>query len=134
MDTSKVIEELIFKSVRSSGAGGQHVNKVASKVMVHYNINASEAISEEEKVRLLSKLGNKLSKEGVLVLSSSETRSQHKNKDLVIKKLLDLLRTSLEVKTPRKKTKRSRASIMKRLETKSNQSLKKQLRQKPKLD
>lgn len=134
MNTAKVIEELLFKSVRSSGAGGQHVNKVASKVIVHYNIATSEAITEEERERLLSKLGNKLSKEGELVLSCSETRSQHKNKDLVIKKLLDLLKTNLEVKAPRKKTKRSKASIMKRLQNKSNQSLKKQLRQKPKLD
>ena len=134
MNSNIVLEEISYKSVRSSGAGGQHVNKVASKVMIHFNITLSKAFLEEEKERLLHRLSNKLSKEGVLVLSCSETRSQHKNKEIVTKRLLNLLRTNLEIKPRRKKTKRSKASIIKRLQNKRSQSQKKELRQKPKLD
>ena len=134
MNSNIVLEEISYKSVRSSGAGGQHVNKVASKVMIHFNITISKAFLEEEKERLLHRLSNKLSKEGVLVLSCSETRSQHKNKEIVTKRLLNLLRTNLEIKPRRKKTKRSKASIIKRLQNKRSQSQKKELRQKPKLD
>ena len=134
MNSNIVLEEISYKSVRSSGAGGQHVNKVASKVMIHFNITISKAFLEEEKERLLHRLSNKLSKEGVLVLSCSETRSQHKNKEIVTKRLLNLLRTNLEIKPRRKKTKRSKASIIKRLQNKRSQSQKIELRQKPKLD
>ncbi len=77
-------QELSFKAIRSSGAGGQHVNKTSSKVVVQYDIAASNALNEDEKSLLLDKLSGRLTNGGVLILDSSETRSQHKNKELVV--------------------------------------------------
>ena len=79
MDKERIIQELDFKAVRSSGAGGQHVNKVSSKVELYFNVTASNALSENEKERIYSKIGNRLTKDNMLILYSDESRSQHKN-------------------------------------------------------
>ena len=79
MNQEQILNELQFKAIRSSGPGGQHANKVSSKVELSFQIAASDGLTERQKKRLLLKLGNKLSKEGVLILQCDESRSQHKN-------------------------------------------------------
>ncbi|TWI12424.1 ribosome-associated protein [Flavobacterium cauense R2A-7] len=121
-----------FKAVRSSGAGGQNVNKVSSKVVLSFDLKISTAFSEEEKELLLAKLENKLTKEQVLILSCDEDRSQLRNKEIVIKRFLLIVEGALKVEKPRKATKIPRSVIEKRLKEKRNQSDIKQSRQKPK--
>ena len=87
MNKEGIIQELKFKAVRSSGAGGQNVNKVSTKVELSFDLEKSTNLSEIEKNRLLKKLAHKLTKEKELILQCEETRSQHKNKELVIKKI-----------------------------------------------
>lgn len=134
MDKQRIVQELEFKAVRSSGAGGQHVNKVSSKVELYFEVTASIALSENEKERIYSKIGNRLTKENVLILQSDESRSQHKNKELVIQKFLDLIRTALTVAKKRRKTKPKRSAVEKRLKSKLKKAQKKSLRGKPKLE
>jgi ribosome-associated protein len=122
LDTKKIIKECSFKAVRSSGAGGQHVNKVSSKVELNFNVIDSEGISENEKNILKQKL--KLTKGGVLILQCSETRSQHKNKEIVIKRCLTLLRNSLIIQKRRVVGKIPNKVIRKRLEQKNKKSFK----------
>lgn len=134
MNSKDIEKEFGFKAVRSSGAGGQHVNKVSSKVEVYFNIKESNFLSFEEKNILLNKLSSKLTKQGILKLSCDESRSQHLNKDKVIKRLLNVLSKSLIVEKKRKPTKISASQKRKRLQNKQLQSIKKDLRKKPKLD
>ncbi|MEC4112617.1 alternative ribosome rescue aminoacyl-tRNA hydrolase ArfB [Myroides pelagicus] len=125
----KIIEqELNFKAVRSGGAGGQHVNKVSSKVVLSWDCQKSVGITEEEKVLLLERLKNRINKDGILILETDTTRSQVKNKELVINKLFDLIAKSLKVDKVRKETKVPKSVINKRKETKVKMSLKKALR------
>lgn len=131
MNQEQILNELQFKAIRSSGPGGQHANKVSSKVELSFQIAASDGLTERQKKRLLLKLGNKLSKEGFLILQCDESRSQHKNKDLVIIRFFKLLEKSLIVPKARKKSKPTRSSIEKRLKSKKIASLKKINRSKP---
>ncbi|MDX1462924.1 MAG: alternative ribosome rescue aminoacyl-tRNA hydrolase ArfB [Marinirhabdus sp.] len=131
MDTSIVLNELNFKAVRSSGAGGQHVNKTASKVELHFNVEHSEGLSEMEKERLLKNLKHRLTKDSVLILACSDTRSQHRNKTLVIKRFLNLIEAGVKVRKKRKKSKPSKSAIEKRLREKKKQALKKKDRKPP---
>ncbi|HZW77287.1 MAG TPA: alternative ribosome rescue aminoacyl-tRNA hydrolase ArfB [Flavobacteriaceae bacterium] len=131
MKVDILLKELNLKAVRSGGAGGQHVNKTSSKVEVAFSIPNSAALSEDEKQRLLKKQDSRISKEGVIVMQSDETRSQHKNKSLVIERLLKWLEENLKEKKLRKKTKLSKAVIEKRLKEKKRQALKKLHRKNP---
>ncbi|MFD0963707.1 alternative ribosome rescue aminoacyl-tRNA hydrolase ArfB [Pseudofulvibacter geojedonensis] len=132
MDKSIIVSECVFKAVRSSGAGGQHVNKVSSKIELTFNVFNSLGLSESEKELLQTRL--KLTKEGSLILTCSESRSQHKNKDLVIKRLFESLSNNLKVKKKRMATKRSKASILKRLKNKDHRKNIKNNRRKPDLE
>lgn len=105
MNTTQIIQELQFKAVRSSGAGGQHVNKVSTKIELTYDLQNSTAVTDKEKERLLLKLSNRLTKENVLLLQCDDSRSQHKNKDLAIKRFLELIKSALVVPKKRKKNK-----------------------------
>lgn len=134
MNREDIIRELKFKAVRSSGAGGQHVNKVSSKIELTFDIESSMALTDLEKNRLLKKLSSKLNKENILLMQCEETRSQHKNKELVIKKFLETLETNLVVPKRRKKTKPTRSAIEKRLKSKKKAALKKLNRGKPKME
>lgn len=133
MNEEILIRELQFKALRSSGAGGQHVNKVSSKIELTFNLKESMALSEDEKQRLLEKLSGKLTKESALILYCSESRSQHKNKALAIEKLLLILKSNLKTQKPRKKTKPGKSAIEKRLESKRKTALKKTNRKPPSL-
>ncbi|WNH13714.1 alternative ribosome rescue aminoacyl-tRNA hydrolase ArfB [Thalassobellus suaedae] len=133
-NTEALLKELTFKAIRSSGAGGQHVNKVASKVELIFNLKESSVLNEEQKQRLFYKLENRLTKEGVLILQCGESRSQHKNKELVINRFLNLIRTGLIIPKKRISTKIPKSVIRKRLKNKRNLSEKKANRRKPNLD
>jgi len=121
----QILTELQFKAIRSSGPGGQHANKVSSKVELSFHIESSAGLTERQKKRALLKLGNKISKEGNLILQCDESRSQHKNKELVTKRFYKLLEKSLMVPKARKKSRPTRSSIEKRLKSKKLASLKK---------
>ncbi|MGV8945026.1 MAG: alternative ribosome rescue aminoacyl-tRNA hydrolase ArfB [Lutibacter sp.] len=133
MNTELMIKELNFKAVRSGGAGGQHVNKVSSKIELTFDLQNSTALNDEEKELLLQKLKNKLTKENILILQSDESRSQHKNKEIVIDRFLKIIADGLKIQKPRKATKPSKSSIHKRLEKKKKQAFKKAFRKKPEI-
>jgi len=130
MDRNQILKELKFKTTRSSGPGGQHVNKVSSKVTALFEITSSNAFTTEEKERLLKKLQSRISNDFVLALQCEESRSQHKNKEIVIKKMIEILKKALIVPKKRKPTKPSKASIQKRLDSKKKTAQKKSLRKK----
>jgi len=129
METEKIISELSFKAVRSSGSGGQNVNKVSSKVVLSFDLNASEALTEDEKTRVSTKLAS----ENLLILNCDEDRSQLKNKAIVTRRFLEIMEKALKVQKKRKPTQVPKAVIEKRLKDKSVASEIKQNRKKPKL-
>jgi len=130
MDKGIIVNEIIFKASRSSGAGGQHVNKVSTKVELSFDIEKSLAFSDEEKGRLLEKLKTNFTKEGLINIQSQATRSQSKNKKVAIDKLFELLENALIVPKKRKKTRPSKAVKENRLKSKRINSEKKQNRRK----
>lgn len=131
MDKSIIASEFSFKAVRSSGAGGQNVNKVSSKVVLTFDLVNSKGLTEEEKTLLQTKIATKLTQDGILILTSEEDRSQLKNKEKVIKKCIKLLENALVVPKERKETKIPRAVKEKRLNAKKVMSVLKQNRKKP---
>jgi ribosome-associated protein len=122
--------EFIFQTSRSSGPGGQNVNKVNSKVELRFNIADSLFLTEDQKAVLLSKLANKINQEGFLVVVSQRDRSQIANKEDVISKTYEILAKALRPVKPRKNTKPTRSSIEKRLNEKRIKGEIKQSRQK----
>lgn len=125
-----LLTEAIFKASRSGGSGGQHVNKVSSKVEVRFNIPASSLFSEDEKNRLISRLSGRLSADNSIRIVSQDTRSQLANKQLVLKKLHAILLNTLKENKPRKATKPKKAAIEKRLREKQLVAQKKIARKK----
>jgi ribosome-associated protein len=121
-------EELVFTASRSSGPGGQHVNKVSTKVELRFNIPESKILSEEQKQILLIKLKNKLTSEGDLIILSQETRSQLKNREIALDKFNVLIQEALRPPRKRIKTKPTAGSKEKRVEQKKIRSDKKQNR------
>lgn len=133
MNSNNILSELTYKAVRSSGPGGQNVNKVSSKVVLTFDVVNSFALEETEKERILKKLKSKLTSEGVLILTADEDRSQLKNKAIVTKRFLELIEKALVVPKERKATKIPKSVIEKRLKDKSVASEIKQNRKKPEL-
>lgn len=131
MDKEIILNEISFKTVRSSGSGGQNVNKVASKVLLTFDLNNSKGLTDDEKSLLQTKITTKLTQDGILILTSEEDRSQLKNKEKVIKKCFKLLENALVVPKERKETKIPRAVKEKRLNAKKVMSVLKQNRKKP---
>ena len=134
MDKEQLLSELQFKAVRSSGAGGQHVNKVSSKIELALDIFNSQALSDLEKERIYLKLGPRLTKEKVLLLQCDESRSQHKNKELVKERLIALLERAIAVPKKRRRTKPTRSAIEKRLRSKLKNAQKKANRGRPDME
>jgi ribosome-associated protein len=127
---TKILFELTFTSSRSSGPGGQNVNKVNSKVTLQWNVSQSSVATEEEKEVIQHKLASHITKEGVLQLTSQEARSQLQNKEAVVQKLEQLLTKAFTKKKARKPTKPSKAAKQKRILQKKLQGEKKKWRQK----
>ncbi len=134
MDREGLLLELNFKAVRSSGKGGQHVNKVSTKVELQFDLENSESLTDDEKIKLIERLKTKLSKENKLILHCSETRSQFKNKQLVIERLFQILEEGLKEQKKRIATKTPKSVKAKRLRYKKLHSDKKSSRRKPNLD
>ena len=116
-------DEFVFQASRSSGPGGQNVNKVSSKVELRFNITSSALLTDDEKIIIGDKLFNKINKSGELVLIAQTDRSQLKNKEKVIEKFYLLLEKALIPQKKRFKTKPTKASIEKRLVSKKVKSL-----------
>jgi ribosome-associated protein len=131
LESEKIISELQFKAIRSSGAGGQNVNKVSSKVVLSFDLKNSQALSAEEKTLLENKLASRLTSEQILILNCDEDRSQLKNKSIVIKRFLDIIAAGLVVPKIRKATKIPKSVIRKRIKDKKNLSEIKKSRRKP---
>ena len=125
MKPAALKKELQFKAIRSSGPGGQHANKVSSKVALSFAVNTSEGLTPLEKTMVLQKLASFINKDGVLQLSAETHRSQHRNKELVTQRFMDLIKSALKKQKPRKATKPSKAAIEKRLNNKKRQAEKK---------
>jgi ribosome-associated protein len=121
-------EELSARTTRSSGAGGQHVNKTASRVQLSWNVKESAALTVEQRARLLRRLSSRISSDGVLTVAVSDTRSQHRNREIAEARLAEVVRGALLVPKKRKATRPTRAAREKRLDTKRIHSLKKQQR------
>jgi ribosome-associated protein len=131
MEQEKIVSELTFKAVRSSGAGGQNVNKVASKVVLSFDLSTSKALSDDQKALLLTKIPTRFTSDNILILNCDEDRSQLKNKIIVIKRFLELIKNALVVPKVRKATKIPKSVIRKRIKDKKSLSEIKQSRRKP---
>ncbi len=124
--------ELRFKFVRSSGPGGQKVNKASSKVQVRWNVDNSLILTEGQKSLVRSRLKNLVTKEGDIIIENDETRSQPQNREKAVSRLNELVNQALKKKKKRISTKPSKAAKEKRLEEKHRQAEKKKTRQKVK--
>jgi ribosome-associated protein len=120
--------ELIYSSSRSSGPGGQNVNKVNTRIELRYNIAGSSLLNDEEKAKIQSALGNRINKEGFLILVSQTERSQMANKKKVTERFYKLLQKALMPVRKRKATRPTLASKERRIESKKLLSQKKALR------
>ena len=128
----KLVEtEIVFSATRSSGPGGQNVNKVNSRVELRFSVLNSTVFSDDEKARISLKLKNRINSEGEMVLTSQTGRSQLDNKEKAIEKFFEILEKALTIQKKRIKTSPSITSRLKRMESKKITALKKQLRKPP---
>ena len=125
-----LLQELIFTTSRSSGPGGQNVNKVNSKVTLRLDVLQSTVLTQEQKEIVLKKIGSRLTKEGSLLLTAQDKRSQLQNKEEALQKLDQLFIKIFTPRKARKPTKPSKAAKHARIQDKKQRSEKKQWRQK----
>ena len=128
MDTKSLHIELQFRTSRSSGAGGQHVNKVSTQVELLFDVEASAFLSDTQKARVRKNLKNRINRDGILQLRCS--RSQHRNKQLVIQHFDELIAKAVQAPPKRKKVKARQADPATRLRKKKQHSEKKAMRKK----
>lgn len=110
-----LIRELQYRTSRSSGPGGQHVNKTESRVELRWSLQETVCLSESQKQIVLSRLRKRISDDGILILVSEKYRSQYRNKAELTDRFLELIRSSLVPVKKRKPTKPSRSSVEKRI-------------------
>lgn len=123
--------ELEMSVSRSGGPGGQHANKTSTRVTLQWNVGQTTVLSDADKARVMVRLASHINSDGVLQVHSSESRSQHQNREDARGRLAALVRAALERPKPRKKTAPSRAAKRRRLEAKKQRSQTKKSRQKP---
>lgn len=130
MKARDLSSEFVFNTSRSSGAGGQNVNKVNTKVELRFHIDNSKLLTDDEKKIIREKLSNRVNDEGELIIAAQTERSQLKNKEKAIEKFYTLLEKALTPRKKRKPTKPTKTSVEKRLQEKKNKSEKKEWRRK----
>ena len=113
------LQEISISAIRSQGAGGQNVNKVSTAIHIRFDVQASAALSDEDRERLLKTKDRRRSKDGVIVIKSQRYRSQEKNRLDALEKLAEMIRKALVKDKPRKATKPSKKSRQKRLDEKT---------------
>ena len=126
--------ELSFSTARSSGPGGQNVNKLSTKVTVHFNVAASGNLTQQQKQKIAARLSNRISNDGVLSVACQESRSQLDNKLRAVERLIELLKAALTEKPRRIKTKVPKSAKLKRLDKKKRHGEIKKLRSGKPLD
>ena len=119
------LEEVVIRASRSSGPGGQHANVTASRIEASFDVQASQALSEEQKRRIVARTGP------VVRAIAQETRSQARNREMALQRLEERLRRALAVRRPRHATKPSKGSVERRLQAKRRQSKRKSDRRRP---
>ncbi len=124
-DKQALIKEFQYKTSRSGGKGGQNVNKVSSKVELIWDYKKSIVFDEYEKLLIGKALINRIKKEGILQIISEEDRSQLRNKEIAVKRIIHLIINSLKEPKKRKATKPGKVAVAKRLEEKRFKALKK---------
>lgn len=125
-----LVKECVFAASRSSGPGGQNVNKVNTQISLRFDVKNSELLDEEEKRIILDKLASRISGEGTLIVNAQSHRSQLQNKEEAISKFNQLIEKAFSFKKIRKASRPSKAAVKKRLEDKRRQAEKKKQRQK----
>ncbi|MEM7659057.1 MAG: alternative ribosome rescue aminoacyl-tRNA hydrolase ArfB [Bacteroidota bacterium] len=131
MNWNALLTACTYSATRSGGPGGQHANKVATQVEIRFDLGGTEWFSPPQKAWAMERLSHRLTKEGVLILSCSDSRSQVKNKELVQKRLVRLLKSAIRPPKIRKKRSTPRWVKEKRLQSKRQRSEKKQNRKPP---
>jgi ribosome-associated protein len=128
------VDELTFRASRSGGPGGQHVNTSSTRVELVWDVENSPSLTSDQRERIRTRLATRISSEGLLILASSATRSQHRNRQEVTERFAEMLRGALHIPRARRKTKPSRAEREKRLRSKKRRSETKRLRRPPSVD
>ena len=134
MDEAVLKKEITYKTARSGGPGGQHANKVSTKVILYFDLGRSHGLNPREKTILSDKLEKRLTTDGLLILSCDSSRSQLQNKNKVTERFISLLRASLKRTKRRIATRASRRVKQKRADQKKRHSEKKAMRRKSNFD
>lgn len=122
IDRNILEQEVRFRTSRSSGPGGQSVNKTETRVEVLFEIDASQLFNDDQKVRIRKKLESRLTNDGVLIVAASDHRSQWANKRAAVDRMVWLLEDAIKVTRPRKATKPSKGAMKRRIERKVQRS------------
>ena len=117
-----LLKEIRFKTTRASGPGGQHVNKTDSRVELYWDLYESGCLTEAQKARLMDQLGNRVSSAGILILTCETHRSQHRNREDVMERFINLISRGLVKPKERRATRPTRVSVEKRLKEKKLRS------------
>ena len=126
--------EIDFSASRSGGPGGQHVNKTSTRVTLAFDVENSEALTRKQKNMIWARLGNRITSDGLLKVSSGDTRSQFSNRELARKRLAEMLNKALIPPKKRRPTRPPKAAMERRIQSKKKRGRKKELRQTPSMD